>query len=411
VYNRDVNEQVKGHQLQIPELERRARIRRIVFLVIVSLGIAAAVAYYTRPAPVVELYRVDTVERRTLAQLVEAQGSLDVRSRVEVPSPISGRLTAIHVQQGQVVRAGDPLATLDERAAELTVKSAQAATQAAAGRVAQARAALEDTKRNETQAMRLKERGLTSDHELNSARSATLSAKAVLEAARAEQSVAAQTAESAKLGKSLGRIIAPAGGIVLRAPEHVGAAVAPERGPLFVIGEPLDVMRIEAPVSETDIAVLHKGQKAEVIVQALPGRTFAAEVQRIGIEPKRESGVVLYPVTLLVQNPENVLLPGMSARVRLEVARAENVLSAHEAALRFAPEGAEAAEPRSRVWLRVGPNDVEAVAVKTGVSDGVHTALEPVEEGAIAEGAELAVGLFHPDSGAKKPAIQLGKKK
>jgi hypothetical protein len=101
----------------------------------------------------------------------------------------------------------------------------------------------------------------------------------------------------------------------------------------------------------------------------------------------------------------------MSARVRLEVARAENVLSAHEAALRFAPEGAEPAEPRSRVWVRTGPQDVEAVAVKTGVSDGVHTALEPVEEGSLEEGSQLAVGLFHPDNGAKKPAIQLGKKK
>ena len=282
------------------------------------------------------------------------------------------------------------------------------------GRVAQARAALEEAKRNEEQVMRLRERGLASDNDVNTARSAGASAKALLEAARAEQKLAAQSAESAKLGKSLGRIIAPAGGIVLRAPEHVGAAVAPERGPLFVIGEPLDVMRIDAPVSETDIALLKPGMKAEVVVQALPGRKFAAEVSRIGIEPTRQSGVVMYPVTLLVQNPDGALLPGMSARVQLEVARAENVLSVHEAALRFTPADAEPAEPRSRVWVRRGVDDVEELPITTGVSDGVHTELRPAEgeeADELAEGTPLAIGLLNPDTGAKKPAISLGKKK
>jgi HlyD family secretion protein len=412
--NGRVNDQVRqgeGHRLQIPNLERAARIRRIVMLVVVLIGAGAAFAYYNQPEPVVEMYRTDAVTRRTLIQVVEASGSLDVRSRVEVPAPIAGRLTAVHVQAGQRVEASAPLATLDERAAELSVKSAQAAVEAAMGRVAQARAALEEAKRNEEQVMRLRERGLASDNDVNSARSAKASAQALVEAARGEQKLATQSTESAKLGKSLGRIIAPAGGIVLRAPEHVGAAVAPERGPLFVIGEPLDVMRIDAPVSETDIALLKPGMKADVVVQALPGRKFAAEVSRMGIEPTRQSGVVMYPVTLLVQNPEGVLLPGMSARVRLEVARAENVLSAHEAALRFTPVDAEAAEPRSRVWIRRGTDEVEEVAVATGVSDGVHTELRPSEGVELAEGTQLAIGLLNPDTGAKKPKVSLGKSK
>jgi HlyD family secretion protein len=413
--NGRVNDQVRqerGHRLQIPNLERAARIRRIVMLVVLALGIAAGVVWFTRPEPVIEVYRTDGLKRRTLVQVVEASGSLDVRSRVEVPAPIAGRLTAVHVQTGQRVEAAAPLASLDERAAELTVKSAEAAVEAAAGRAAQARAALEEAKRNEAQVMRLREKGLSSDHELSQARSAKASAQAVLEAGRAEQKLASQSAESAKLGKSLGRIVAPASGIVLRAPEHVGAAVAPERGPLFVIGEPLDVMRIDAPVSETEIALLKPGMKAEVVVQALPGRKFAAEVSRIGIEPSRQSGVVMYPVTLLVQNPDAVLLPGMSARVRLEVARAENVLSIHEAALRFTPVEAEPAEPRSRVWVRRDPDEVEAVAVTAGVSDGVHTELRAAAGAPeLPEATKLAIGLLNPDTGPKKATVSLGKKK
>src|SRR5262249_53566209 len=152
---------------------------------------------------------------------------------------------------------------------------------------------------------------------------------------------------------------------------RVGAAVSPARGPLFVIAEPLSTMRVEAPVSETEIAQIAPGHKAEVIVQALPGKTFTASVDSIGIEPQRESGVVAYPVTLLVDNPDNLLLPGMSVRVRMQVARADNALSVREAALRFAPADAEPAASRSRVWRMTSTlNELEAVAVKPGISDG-----------------------------------------
>jgi HlyD family secretion protein len=167
-------------------------------------------------------------------------------------------------------------------------------------------------------------------------------------------------------------------------------------------------------VTETDIALVKKGQKAEVLLQALPSRVFAAEVTRIGIEPVREGGVVSYPVTLLVENEEHTLLPGMSARVQMEVARAENVLSVHEAALRFAPEDAEPAPARSRVFVRQGPTEIEAVAVQTGLSDGVYTELRAASaEDAvmIEEGDHVALGLLRPDTGKQKPQVTLGGKK
>jgi len=170
-------------------------------------------------------------------------------------------------------------------------------------------------------------------------------------------------------------------------------------------------MRVDAPVSETEIALIAPGRQAEVLVQALPGKSFSAIVDRIGIEPKREGGVALYPVTLLVQNPQGELLPGMSARVLMEVARVENALAARDAALRFDPEGAEAAAaPRSRVRRRHGPTELEAVEVRSGISDGVYTAIEPIRADALREGDELAIGLLHPGQTTAAPSMSLGKK-
>ncbi len=397
-------------RLQIPELGRRARLRRVVGLVLLLALAAAAVAYAMRPKPVLPLYRTERVARRTIVQRVETTGIVDVRSRVDVPAPIAGRLTAIEVEPRQEVTQGELLATLDQRAAELAVRSARLTVDAAASRLAQAQAAFDAASHDAQQAKRLHDKGLASDQAVTDAQSALAGAKAALQAARADKQLAGQSVASSELSKSLSRIVAPVDGVVLLAPERVGAAVSPERGPLFEIGAPLSVMRVDAQVSETEIALLAPGQKAEVLVQALPGEHFNAKIDRIGIEPKREGGVALYPVRLLVDNPRGALLPGMSARVQLEVARATDVLAVHEAALRFDPEQAEPAAPRSRVWRLRGLNQLEPIAVEPGISDGAYTAVKTDPPGRLAAGDQLAIGLLHPELSTGKPSVSLGKK-
>jgi HlyD family secretion protein len=356
---------------------------------------------------VVERYRTDAVARRTIVQLVEAAGSLDVRSRVEVPAPIAARLVSVAVQPRQHVDKGQVLAILDERAVELALRSARVTVEAASGRVGQAQAGADEARRNLERARQLQAKGLATTENVANAQAALELATAAIVAARAERKLASETVAAAELGKSLAAIVAPVAGVVLVAPDRIGAAVSPDRGPLFVIGEPLDVMRVEAPVNESEIALIAIGSKAEVFVQALPNKTWSARVERIGIEPKRDGGVVLYPVSLLVDNQNGVLLPGMSVRVRVEVARAVDVLAVHEAALRFTPEDAEPAPARSRVWLKHrGAAQVESVAVKTGISDGVYA----VVESGLNNGDAVAIGLLQPDQQTGTPKMSLGGK-
>jgi HlyD family secretion protein len=112
-----------------------------------------------------------------------------------------------------------------------------------------------------------------------------------------------------------------------------------------------------------------------------------------------------------VDNPEGLLLPGMTARVRMEVARAEQVLAVHEAALRFTPPEAQPAELRSRVWRRVSGSQLDPVRVKVGISDGVHAEVAPLAGSALSVGDELVVGLAQIEPGSDVPRITLGKGK
>jgi HlyD family secretion protein len=403
--------QTDSPELRIPELESRARVRRYVLL---ALGLAAlGYAYYhfTQKPPEVELYRTVPVQRRTLVQAVDAAGRLDVHSRVDVPAPAPGRVIAIHVTQGDTVKAGQLLAELDPRAAALAVRGAEAAVEAAGGAMAQSKARKEEAERALSRAKTLLARGLASPEDVANAEADVAQANAAVEATRGEHKVAAQSVASAKLSQNLSRMEAPVAGVVLSAPERVGAAVSPEAGALFVIGSSLDSMRVDATVSETEVALIKPGQTAEVLVTALPGRKFVGKVERVSIEPEKRDGAVLYSIRLSVDNRERSLLPGMTARARMEVARAENVLSVHEAAVRFTPRDAPEAPLRSRVFRRVGPSELESVSVRALISDGQYVQIEPANGASLRENDPLVVGLLRPDDGRKAPSVRLGDKK
>ncbi|HEX5657487.1 MAG TPA: efflux RND transporter periplasmic adaptor subunit [Polyangiales bacterium] len=398
-------------QLQIPENAGRSRLPQILLAFVLLVGIGGGLAYYFRPKPKVELYLTQPVSRRDIVQRIEAAGRTDVRRRVEIPAPTEGRLLSINVRAGDNVSAGQLLALLDERAAKLAVRGAEANEAAAASNVREAETASSAADRNLARLRSLQEKGLASVNDVANAESELQRTKAAVAAAQAGRKVAGESTASAKLSKSLGQITASEAGVVLRAPERLGAAVSPEMGPLFLIGDPLDVMRVDAKVSETDIALLRDGQEAQVSVAALDGRTFKATVERRGIDPELELGAVLYPVTLRVENSDKALLPGMTARVSMEVNAVKQALAVHEAALRFVPEEAATAQPRTRVFRRVGTDQIEEVQVKPGISDGMWTAVEPVQANSLNIGDALAIGFVRPDQGSRGPRVTLGDKK
>jgi HlyD family secretion protein len=398
-------------QLQIPENAGRSRLPLILGVALLVVAVGGGLAYYFRPKPVVELYLTQPVSKRDIVQRIEAAGRIDVRRRIEIPAPTEGRLLSINVRAGDNVTAGQLLALLDERAAKLAVRGAEANEAAAASNVKEAETASSAADRNLTRLRSLQEKGLASANDVSNAESELQRSKAALAAAQAGRKVAGESTASAKLSKSLGQITATEAGVVLRAPERLGAAVSPEMGPLFLIGDPLDVMRVDAKVSETDIALLRDGQEAEVTVAALDGRSFKATVERRGIDPELELGAVLYPVTLRVENTDKALLPGMSARVSMEVNAIKQALAVHEAALRFVPEEAAPAQARTRVFHRTSTDQLEEVKVKPGISDGMWTAIEPVEAGSLTVGDALAIGFVRPDQGSRGPKVSLGDKK
>ncbi len=229
-------------------------------------------------------------------------------------------------------------------------------------------------------------------------------------------------------------IYAPIDGLVLSRNVNVGQTVAASLSAptLFVIANDLTKMQIEANVAEADIGVVEQGQEAEFKVDAFPGQVFRGKVAQVRNAPKLDQTVVTYATIIEVNNENLKLKPGMTATVRIIVARRNSAVRVANAALRFRPpEGAAVKkttqvaadakraesldkkatggtrwkEKRKTEWVvylvdnqAVSTNSpaadedsdvvLQSVKIKTGISDATYT---EVVEG-LKEGDEVAVG-------------------
>lgn len=123
-------------------------------------------------------------------------------------------------------------------------------------------------------------------------------------------------------------IRAPISGVVSKREVAVGDTVGGGQGAGEVLATILDTsaLRLSIPVDELDVPKIRVGQAASVTVSALPGRTFPARVEKIAAEARVQNGVSTFDVTLSVAG-DPAIRPGMTGTATLVVARRENVLA------------------------------------------------------------------------------------
>jgi len=402
-------------ELQLPEQltkPRRGWQRWLIGLLVVAALMGAYFRFFA-PQKAEHPYRVSPVEKRAIRQTVEAFGSLDVLSRVYVPAARAGQLTSVLVKRGQQVQAGQELAKLDPTGAAADLNAAQIAFGASAARVESARAARAAAGEERKRLEGLLSKGLVAASNVAAARASESEAAAALRAAEAQRQLDGQAASGARTRREETTLRAPVSGFVLTAVEDVGAMVGPQTGPLFVISPPLDQLLLTVPVSEADIGLVRIGQDASFSVSAHPEQRFPAQIDEIESEPQRQGSSVSYRVRLKVKNPDHMLLPGMTANVTLEIAKAEEALAVREAALRFSPVDTSSDAARSRVWREKRGGGLEPVEVKVGISDGAYTAVTPAPGATLELGDLVAVGSNGSARGASKsgPGISLGSPK
>jgi HlyD family secretion protein len=134
-------------------------------------------------------------------------------------------------------------------------------------------------------------------------------------------------------------IAAPIDGIVTQRNVDVGQTVAAsmQAPTLFVIAADLTKMQVNANIDEADVGRIRPGQHVTFRVDAYPTETFEGTVSQIRLQPVVVQNVTTYGTVIDVPNTQLKLKPGMTANVKVEIAKRSDALRIPNAALRFRP--------------------------------------------------------------------------
>ncbi len=312
------------------------RIGKIVIGVAVIAGLIGGGVWYTKQRAAQnpeQRYKLATLEKGDVTQTVSANGTLNPVVLVSVGTQVSGTVKKLYVDFNDKVEKNQPLLELDDALLAAQVKQSEA-------NVANASAGLDLAMATEARMKALFAQEYVSKQEYEQSKQALKSGIAQLALARAQL-------EKDRVNHSNTTIRSPVSGVVVDRIVDLGQTVAASfQTPVLIkIAQDLSEMRIDTSFAEADIGNIREGQKAKFTVDAFPNRSFSGEVQQIRLNPTNQQNVVTYNVRVNVANPEQVLLPGMTAYVNIGVSKRPDVLLVPNAALRYKP--ADAAEKRA----------------------------------------------------------------
>src|SRR5438034_11787315 len=377
-----------------PAPRPRRRIPRAAIAAAAALVAAAAAYHFLWPASgtAPASYVTTAVDRGPIEQTVNATGTVNPVSTVQVGTYVSGPIQAIDVNFNSPVKKGQRVAKIDPAPFAVKVREAEASLKNAQAKVVGDRA---DTRlkkllleRNRT----LLPRNLVAQNDLDTAETANEQASAQLALDQAGVAQAEASLEEAQVNLRYTDILSPVDGVVVSRNVDVGQTVAAsfQTPTLFLIAQDLTKMQVDTNVSESDVGRVQEEQPATFTVDAYPGQRFRGKVAQVRNAPITVQNVVTYDVVVAVDNAKPELKPGMTANVTITTAKRDQALRIPVRALRFRPEGAAPGKDESAVYLLGSDGALRRVEVQAGVRDNQHV---EVLGGDLHEGDQVVTGL------------------
>ncbi len=424
------------------------------------------------------------VKPQDLVSLVTASGEIRPLVLSNVLGEGFGKITEIAIKEGDKVRKGDVLLRVEniqptadveaQRAAlastESAVKAAEASYRSAQAELTQRQADFEKSKFDWERAQQLFKDELISKQEYDARKAAFDGATASIDVSQArvaqtraemERSRSVLNQNSAMLTRARDQLrkttyTAPINGTVTYVPVHVGenviaGVVNSTAGSYLMTIADMSVVTAEVKVDETDIINVKQGQKVDITIDALPGRTFHGRVTEVGSQAVlRTSGLATtqttagtqeakdFKVVITLDDPPESLRPGLSTTAKIKTAERDDVLAIPMQALAVrtradleeaqkeaegkgggagvtlaaskAPEGIDPKKDEIQGVFVVRDGKAEFVEVKTGITGITDIeVLSGLQEGdQIVTGSYRALRTLRPGARIKKEEVPSG---
>jgi HlyD family secretion protein len=343
-------------------------------ILLVGAAVVAANLWFQREPSLA--VTTEAVRARDLEAIVSASGKIQPKRLVNISADTPGRVVDLAVNEGDRVKIGQFLLQIDPRSLRTRVDSGSASLQAAEGSLEQlrqsvvtARVQLEQAQRTLARQQDLWKQQLTTRESLEKAEDDVRAAESALR--EREKQIAAQSAriaqeraglESARYDLSKVRIESPIDGIVTRRNIQEGetAVIGTMNNPgtvLLTLAD-MSVIQAEVEVDETNIPTVSLGQRATIVIDALPDKIYHGKVTEIGNSPIQTPGATAgtrqatnFKVVVVLEEDIPEVRPGFTCTADITTATRTGVTSVPIAAvavreLVYDADGQVVKEPR-----------------------------------------------------------------
>ena len=297
----------------------------IRYSLIVVLLIALAFSFSSEKKGDFDFYTIEEVGPKQLELIVEASGSIEAISAVEIKSKASGEILYLGAEVGDFIQKGDVLARIDQRTPSNALSQAQADLDVAKVRLGNADSQLK--------------RGI----ELHKSKSISDKAFEDIQeqhaTAKAQQVRAEVFLENAKIALDDTLVRSPIKGTVIFRPVEMGQVItsptaAVGGGTLLMTMADLNQVRVRAVVDEIDVGKISLDQEVTLRVSAFRDKKFTGTVSKVEPRGLDVQNVTTFPVLIEIENKENLLLLGMNTEVEIEILNEKASLAVPSGSLR-----------------------------------------------------------------------------
>lgn len=338
----------------------------LLWVLVGVLFVGTFVFLYKNSQPDKVVYAIVSPETGNIERTTVLTGKIEPRDEINIKPQISGIITEINVEPGDVVKEGDIIAKIKVIPEASSLSSAQS-------RVESSRISLEDAKNKYERNKSLYEKKIVSREEFETSETAWQQAVRELDAATDAYNIVREGVSKYNASESNTLVRATIGGLILDVPVKVGTSVIQANtfndGTTVATIADMTNLIFKGKVDDTEVGQLAVGMPMIITIGALPEISPAATIEYIAPKGTEENGANTFEIKAALQiDSITGLRAGYSANAAVSLSKSTNVLTVPEGLVEFSGDS-------TFVYVltdSVPEQTFVRTAVTTGASDGIN---------------------------------------
>ncbi|MFW5775534.1 MAG: efflux RND transporter periplasmic adaptor subunit [Chitinivibrionales bacterium] len=301
--------------------------------------------------------QVQDVSKIPMKHRLQFTGTVKPSYSYVIAAKVGGRLLTVAKRIGEKVGRDEIIGRIDDIEYRQALIEAQAQVKISKASVAEARAQLQQARREEKRVEELVEKGISARVELESAQTQVVSLQSRLDLAQAQLEQRQAALDLARTRFNYTRLRSSRPGYVASREVDGGTLLSVNSPVLTVIG--IDTTYVEIGITERDFPLINTGQRASVTLDALPGKLFEGVIRHTA--PQFSSDSRTAAVELAIVNDSLLLKPGMFANITITVAEKDSTWAV--------PLPAVVTRDQKKAVFVADGNVARLVQITTGIED------------------------------------------